>query len=111
MELTPCYDCKKSISFTAAQCPYCGSTEPSGPYQANKREKGTYSIEARNDNTVIIGCLVGACVGALLGYLASPPEFYPLIMSLVMALMLTLVGLAIAFVINIVRSAKHRFSK
>jgi hypothetical protein len=73
MELTNCYDCKKSISFTATQCLHCGSTELLGPYQASNREKGAHRIEARNDNTAIITCFVSAFLGISLSYLASPP--------------------------------------
>jgi hypothetical protein len=108
MELITCWDCKRSISFTATNCPYCGSREPSGPYQASRRELKGHRIEQRNDRTVFVTFVVVGLIGAIWGYFASPDGYNPTIVSVVGGVVGVFLGLLIAFMINLIRTAKHR---
>ncbi|MFB9262217.1 hypothetical protein ACFFWD_03375 [Bradyrhizobium erythrophlei] len=67
-ELTDCYDCATPISFSAKNCPHCGSTEPAGPYRHSEKERRRLGAEARNDHTLIVAMLSLGLIGCLYGY-------------------------------------------
>jgi hypothetical protein len=68
-ELVTCQNCGKAVSFSAANCPHCGSTEPQGPYNHSRRERRRHRQEERNDHTMMVavhGCsALGTCYGAI----------------------------------------------
>jgi hypothetical protein len=111
MEVINCHDCKKPVSFSAAYCPHCGSREPSGSYQANKKEVHGYRIEEKNDRTVIVALTVSGAIGSILGFLTSPSGYNPMIAVAVLGFAAMFLGVLIAFVVNMIRTAKRRLFK
>jgi hypothetical protein len=118
MEVISCHDCHGSVSFSAARCPHCGSTEPTGPYQFSKKEVRQFQIEQRSDNYLIrtalllgvIGMLYGIVVGRKAG---SESSWYGVQSAVIIAcavwysLIGLLIGVPLAATINLYRSARH----
>lgn len=97
-ELIGCHDCGGEVSFSAANCPHCGSREPSGPYFQSRRERRLHRIEARNDQTLIGMLVLCAGIGFLFGSVtggAGPAIGYGLVGAVI--------GVPAGFVINLSR--------
>jgi hypothetical protein len=111
MEVINCHDCRKPVSFSAAYCPHCGSREPSGLYQVNKKEVRGYRIEEKNDRTIITALVVSGVIGSLLGFLISPSGYNPMIAVAVLGFAAMFLGVSIAFGVNMIRTARYRLFK
>ena len=93
-----CHDCGGTVSFSAANCPHCGSREPSGPYIMSPREQRLHRIEDCNDQTLMrmlvlctgIGFFYGAVTGG-----ALPALGYGLVGAFI--------GVPAGFIINVGR--------
>ena len=118
MELIRCHDCKRSVSFSAAHCPHCGSKEPAGPYQFSKREARKFRREDKNDNylvrtTLLIGFL-GLLYGIVVGRKSGSESTWYGVQSAVIVMnaalygfLGVLLGVPVAATINIFRTARH----
>jgi len=116
MELINCHDCKRPVSFSAAYCPHCGSKEPAGTYQFNKKEARKFRIEEKNDNylvrTVLLLGLIGMLYGIVVGQ-KSESSWYGVQTTIIVisaawyGLIGVLVGVPVAATINVYRSARH----
>jgi hypothetical protein len=102
-ELISCHDCGNGVSFSARACPHCGSTEPSGPYQFNRKEARRHRIEERNDMRLILMIFGLAAVGAFYGLETSSAlgafitvPFYGLVGATI--------GALLAFALNMTRN-------
>jgi rRNA maturation protein Nop10 len=104
MELINCHDCERSVSFTAASCPHCGSVEPAGPYRFNRKEARRYRIEEKNDRTLILVTMGLGVVGAFYGVDTSSSALGALIAGLSYAFLGVVIGAPLAFAINITRN-------
>ena len=67
LELINCHDCDRPVSFTAADCPNCGSREPRGPYRHNRNEARRIGIEGRNDTRLILMTVGFGAIGVFYG--------------------------------------------
>lgn len=101
MELIDCHDCRKPVSFTAAQCPHCGSREPAGPYQFSDRQSRRFRIEAYNDLRMVVFALLGAVIGVVYGVHVSDGWLSAVAMIPAYGLLGTTVGLAVAVSVNL----------
>ena len=117
MELINCHDCKRPVSFSAAYCPHCGSKEPAGTYQFNKKEARKSRIEEKNDNylvrTVLLLGLIGMLYGIVVGQ-RSESNWYGVQTTIIIVMSAAWYGLIGVFVsvpvaatINVYRSARH----
>jgi|SRR5665213_773052 len=103
VELINCHDCQKTVSFSAASCPHCGSIEPSGPYVFSKRQARRLRAEQRNDNMLIV-TTVGCCgAGVLYGVSLSSSIFGEILAGIGYGLVGLLIGVPIGFAINLTR--------
>jgi hypothetical protein len=104
MEIIRCHDCKHAVSFSAASCPHCGSTEPTGPYKFSKKEARSYRIEQRNDNNLVVTTLAFGAIAASYGVLVNLPSvFAATVAGLAYGLLGLLIGAPLAFTVNMVR--------
>jgi hypothetical protein len=103
-ELTACYDCSGAISFSAAACPHCGSTEPTGPYFHSKRERQRHRIEARNDHSLAIATLVCTAVGILYGATSGGGWLWAGLAALGYGTVGLLAGVPVGFLFNVGRA-------
>jgi hypothetical protein len=101
MELINCHHCGRSVSFTAASCPHCGSIEPAGPYRFNRKEARRYRIEDRNDRTLILITVGFGAVGAFYGVETSSSTHGALVAGLCYGFVGAAVGVPLAFAISI----------
>ena len=102
-ELITCHDCGNGVSFTAANCPRCGSMEPRGPYIHSRRELRRLRAENRNDNTLLIAPLACCAGGAFYGVVMADSILWKLMLGLGYGSLGLLVGVPIGFVINMTR--------
>jgi len=102
-ELVACHDCGQEISFSAASCPRCGSTEPAGPYIQNSRERRKLRAEAMNDRRLVIVTLVCCAIGFAYGALMGPGGAASLWGGLAYGFVGAVIGVPAAFVINVTR--------
>src|ERR1700716_803075 len=116
MEVIKCHDCKRSVSFSAAYCPHCGSKEPAGPYQFSKKEARKFRIVDKNDNYLVrttlllglIGMLYGIAVGQRSESSWDGVQTTIIIVSAIWyGLIGLLVGVPVAATINVYRSGRH----
>ena len=103
-ELVCCHDCGRPISFSAAACPHCGSTEPAGPYRHNRKEARRLRIEERNDRNLIIIMFALGAIGAFYGVETSTSSLGALILGLSYGFVGVAIGAPLAFAINITRN-------
>lgn len=97
-ELISCHDCGGQVSFSARNCPHCGSTEQAGPYIHSRRQARLQGIEQRNDQT-LMGMLVLCCgIGFFYGA-ATAGAWSAIGYGLVGAL----IGVPAGFIINLSR--------
>ena len=102
-ELIDCHDCGGQVSFRAANCPHCGSPEPSGPYVFSREEIRRHRVEYRNDINLAITSLGCAAAGGLYGVITSSSGLGAVLHGLLYGLLGLLVGVPIAFAINVTR--------
>jgi hypothetical protein len=104
MELINCHDCGASVSFTAAGCPHCGSIEPAGPYQFNRKEARRHRIEERNDRTLILMAAGLGVIFAFYGVETSSSTIGAFIAGGCYGFLGVVIGVPLAFAINITRN-------
>jgi hypothetical protein len=104
MELINCHDCERSVSFSAANCPHCGSAEPAGPYRHNRKEVGRHRIEDKNDRNLIATTVVLGVIGAFYGVETSASILGALVAGFCYGFVGIAVGAPLAFAINITRN-------
>jgi hypothetical protein len=104
METISCHDCGWSVSFTAAACPRCGSTEPTGPYRHNSKEARRLRAEDRNDRNLIIVMTALGAIGAFYGVETSSSSLGALMLGLWYGFVGVAIGAPLAFAINITRN-------
>jgi rRNA maturation protein Nop10 len=104
MELINCHDCGQSVSFTAVNCPHCGSIEPAGPYRFSRKEARRYRIEEKNDRTLIATTVALGVIGAFYGAESSSSMLGALIAGLWYGFLGVAIGAPLAFTINITRN-------
>jgi hypothetical protein len=104
IELISCYDCGKGVSFSAANCPHCGSAEPVGPYRHNRKEARRHRIEEKNDRTLIATTVALGVIGAFYGAESSSSVLGALIAGLWYGFLGVAIGAPLAFAINITRN-------
>ncbi len=102
-ELIDCHDCGRPVSFSAASCPHCGSTEPSGPYVHSKKELRRLRAEDRNDHTLLVTTVACCGGGVLWGVLLSSSTIGAVLAGVGYGTFGLLVGVPIAFAINMTR--------
>lgn len=102
-ELIVCHDCSKAVSFSAASCPHCGSTEPQGPYVQSRRERLRHRREERNDHTVMMAVLGCSVLGACYGAITASGALWKVIAGTGYGSLGLLLGVPVAFIINITR--------
>jgi hypothetical protein len=103
MELIDCYDCGRPVSFTATACPNCGSREPAGPYQFNRRERRRHRIEERNDRNLVVTALVLGAIGIAYGVEASSSTLGAMMYALLYGFIGVSIGVLLAFAMNVLR--------
>jgi hypothetical protein len=106
-ELIECYDCGNAVSFSAASCPHCGSSEPAGPYQFSARERRRHRIEARNDRSLIVIAAVSGAIGVLYGAGSGGGTLGAIAGAFGYGLVGVLIGVPIAFAVNMTRGLLH----
>lgn len=102
-ELIDCHDCRRPVSFSAVNCPHCGSTEPLGPYVHSKKELRRHRAEERNDHTLLITTVACCCGGILWGVLLSSSTFGAILAGIGYGAVGLLIGVPIGFAINMTR--------
>jgi hypothetical protein len=116
MEVIKCHDCRRSVSFSASDCPHCGSKEPAGTYQFSKKEARKFRIEDRNDNYLVRTTLLLGLIGMLYGIVVgqrSESSWYGVQTAVIVisaawyGLIGLLIGVPLATAVNMYRSARH----
>jgi len=102
-ELIACHECGNGVSFSAAACPHCGSTEPAGPVVQSRRELRRLRIEADNDRRLVVVTLLCAALGALYGAVMGAGGALPLWAALGYGFVGMVIGVPAAFLINVTR--------
>lgn len=102
-ELIECHDCGQGVSFTAAACPHCGSTEPAGPVVQSRRELRRLRIEASNDRRLVIVTLLCAGLGGFYGAVMGPGGVASAGTALFYGFIGAVIGMPAAFIINVTR--------
>lgn len=103
-ELIGCHDCGEQVSFSAAFCPHCGSTEPSGPYIQNARERRKLRAEAMNDRRLVTVTLICCAIGAAYGAVMAPGGIASWWGALSYGFIGAVIGVPAAFIVNVSRS-------
>jgi hypothetical protein len=103
-ELIDCHDCGNGVSFSAAECPHCGSTEPAGPVVQSRRELRRLRVEAVNDRRLVVVTLVCASLGTLYGAVTGAGGTASLWAALGYGFVGAVIGVPAAFIINVSRS-------
>jgi hypothetical protein len=104
VELISCHDCERSVSFSAAACPHCGSTEPSGPHRHSRREAARIGIEGRNDTRLILMTAGMSVVGAFYGVETSYSALGAVAAAPIYGLLGACIGTLLAFAMNVTRN-------
>ena len=102
-ELIACHDCGGRVSFSAAQCPHCGSREPTGPYVFNSREKRLHRIEERNDRNLALATVGCTALGVFYGVMTSTGISAAVLAGCGYGLVGLILGVPIGFLINMTR--------
>jgi len=102
-ELIDCHDCGNGVSFSAAACPHCGSTEPAGPAVQSRRELRRLRIEAANDRRLVVVTALCAGLGILYGAVMGAGGAASLWAALGYGFVGAVIGVPAAFVVNITR--------
>jgi hypothetical protein len=102
-ELVTCQDCGEAVSFSAANCPHCGSTEPQGPYDHSRRERRRHRLEERNDHTMMMAVLGCSALGACYGAITASGPLWKILAGVGYGSLGLLLGVPVAFVINMTR--------
>jgi hypothetical protein len=102
-ELIACHDCGEGVSFTAASCPHCGSTEPVGPYVHSRRELRKLRVEAANDRRLVIVTLACCALGIVYGAVMGPGGAASFWGGLAYGFVGAVIGVPAAFIINVTR--------
>src|ERR1700761_3240898 len=102
-ELIACHDCGGGVSFTAASCPHCGSTDAPRPYVHSRRELRKLRVEATNDRRLIIVTLACCCLGFAYGAVMGPGGPASLWGGLSYGFVGAVIGVPAAFIINVTR--------
>ena len=103
-KLIDCHDCGGQVSFRAANCPHCGSPEPSGPYVFSREELRRHRVEYRNDINLGVTSLACAALGGCYGATVGSSGLGAIISGVLYGVLGLLVGVPIAFAINVTRS-------
>lgn len=103
-ELIDCHDCGAPISFSAASCPRCGSTEPTGLYIQNARERRKLRAEAVNDRRLLTVTLLCCGLGVLYGAVMEQGGIGSVWGGLFFGFVGAVIGVPCAFVINVTRN-------
>jgi hypothetical protein len=103
-ELTTCHDCGGAISFSAAACPHCGSTQPGGPYVFNRKEANKHRIEERNDHSMLVITVLCTIIGALYGWTSGGGTLWQTLAAFGYGTLGLLAGVPIAFLFNMARA-------
>jgi len=103
-ELIDCHDCGEQVSFSAAACPHCGSTEPSGPYIQNVRERRKLRAEATNDRRLVTITLICCGIGVLYGAVMEPGGAASVWGGLTYGFVGAVIGVPAAFIVNVTRA-------
>jgi hypothetical protein len=103
-ELIGCHDCGEGVSFTAASCPHCGSTEPSGPVVLSRRAIRKLRAEETNDRRLLVITLFCCGLGILYGVVMGPGGSGSLWSGLAYGFVGAVIGVPAAFIINVSRS-------
>jgi hypothetical protein len=118
METINCHDCRRFVSFSAARCPHCGSTEPAGPYQFSATDVRKFRIEQRNDNylvrTALLIGFIGVLYGIVVGERSVSESGWHALQNSIVAMNAVLYGflgilfaVPLAATLNLFRSARH----
>jgi hypothetical protein len=102
-ELIGCHDCGGRVSFRAANCPHCGSPEPSGPHVFNRKELRRHRVEYRNDINLVVTSLACAAAGGFYGAIVSSGGLAAVLHGVLYGALGLFVGVPIAFAINVTR--------
>jgi hypothetical protein len=102
-ELIDCHDCGGQVSFRAASCPRCGSSEPSGPYVFSRKELRRHRVEYRNDINLAVTSLACAAAGGFYGVIVSSGGHGAILHGLFYGALGLFVGVPVAFAINVTR--------
>ncbi|MGJ4928047.1 hypothetical protein ACQR1I_17060 [Bradyrhizobium sp. HKCCYLS2038] len=103
-ELIDCHDCGNGVSFSAAACPHCGSTEPAGPLMQSRRELRRLRVEATNDKRLVVVTALCAGLGTLYGAVMGAGGTSSWWAALGYGFVGAVIGVPAAFVINISRN-------
>lgn len=107
-ELLTCHDCGNAVSFSATNCPHCGSREPTGPYVHSPRELRRHRIEARNDWTLAVAVVGCSLLGVVFGLMTASGTFAALLAGAGYGAVGLLLGVPIGFVVNMTRHLSRR---
>lgn len=107
-ELLTCHDCGNAISFSATNCPHCGSRDPTGPYVHSPRELRRHRIEAPNDWTLAVAVVGFSLLGVVFGLMTASGTFAALLAGAGYGAVGLLLGVPIGFVVNIGSRRKQR---
>jgi hypothetical protein len=102
-ELIGCYDCGEEVSFSAWDCPHCGSTQLSGPYVLSARELKRHRIEERNDRRLVAVTTLCCVLGVAFGVLTASGPWSVVLGGLGFGFVGLVVGVPAAFIINVSR--------
>ena len=103
-ELIACHDCGAAISFSALNCPHCGSQEPAGPHVLSPREIRRHRLEQRNDRTLALAMVGCAAAGAFYGIVMSSSQIGALLAGGGYGFVGAIIGVGTGFVINLTRN-------
>jgi predicted amidophosphoribosyltransferase len=103
-ELINCHDCAQPVSFSAAACPHCGSTESSGPYRHNRKEARRSRVEEKNDKNLIVVMTALGAIGAFYGVETSSSSLGAILLGLCYGFVGAAIGAPLAFAINLTRN-------
>ena len=102
-ELIACHDCGGRVSFTASNCPHCGSTEPTGPYVHSPQELRKLRVEARNDRRLLVVTLACCGLGFAYGVVMGPGGTASFWAGLGYGFVGAVIGVPAAFIVNLTR--------
>lgn len=102
-ELIGCHDCGEAVSFSAGNCPHCGSTQPCGPYVLSVGELKRHRIEEKNDRRLVAVTALCCVLGVAFGVLTASGPWSAIMGGLGFGFVGLAVGAPAAFIINVGR--------